>query len=90
LCAPTGIYEIDYRTASFKSVNDAMCQILGYTREELFSIGPSGLLDDNSRARFTDRMRRGRRKPASSLFNTFWTPVFTGVTELPSFAIGSV
>ena len=56
--APTGIYEIDYRGPSFISVNDAMCQILGYTREELFSIGPSGLLDDNSRARFADRIRR--------------------------------
>jgi PAS domain S-box-containing protein len=56
--APTGIYEIDYRGPSFISVNDAMCQILGYSREELFSIGPSALLDDKSRAFFADRIRR--------------------------------
>jgi len=56
--APTGIYEIDYRVPSFISLNEAMCQILGYTREELFSMGPSGLLDDESRALFADRVRR--------------------------------
>ena len=56
--APTGIYEIDYRGPSFISVNDAMCQILGYTREELFLIRPSALLDENGRALFADRIRR--------------------------------
>jgi PAS domain S-box-containing protein len=56
--APTGIYEMDYRGPRFISVNDAMCQILGYTREELFLIDPSALLDENSRARFADRIRR--------------------------------
>ncbi len=58
--APTGIHEIDSRGSEFKSVNDAMCRILGYTREELFSIGPQGLLDDNSRKLFADRIRRQR------------------------------
>ncbi len=56
--APTGIYEIDYQGPRFISVNDVICQILGYTREELFSIGPSALLDDDSRALFGDRIRR--------------------------------
>jgi two-component system cell cycle sensor histidine kinase/response regulator CckA len=56
--APTGIYEIDFRGPSFISVNDVMCQILGYTREELFSIGPVALLDEESRVRFLDRIRR--------------------------------
>jgi PAS domain S-box-containing protein len=56
--APTGIYEIDYRGPKFISINDAMCRILGYSREELFAIGPAELLDDESRARFADRIRR--------------------------------
>ena len=55
--APTGIYEIDYRRPSFVSVNDAMCQLSGYTREELFSLGPAALLDDESRKRFAERVR---------------------------------
>ncbi|MDX9821243.1 MAG: PAS domain S-box protein [Syntrophales bacterium] len=58
LYAPTGIYEIDLRDHRFLSVNDTMCRILGYTREELFSIGPSALLDEGSRAVFADRIRR--------------------------------
>jgi PAS domain S-box-containing protein len=56
--APTGIYEIDFRGPRFTSVNDAMCRILGYSREELFAIGPAGLLDEESRARFAERIRR--------------------------------
>jgi PAS domain S-box-containing protein len=56
--APTGIYEIDYRGPRFISVNDAMCRILGYSRDELFVMGPAALLDGESRALFADRIRR--------------------------------
>ncbi|MGE5740634.1 MAG: PAS domain S-box protein, partial [Candidatus Aminicenantes bacterium RBG_16_66_30] len=56
--APTGIYEIDYRVPRFISVNDAMCRVLGYSREELFALGPADLLDGESRALFSDRIRR--------------------------------
>jgi len=56
--APTGIYEIDYRVPSFLSVNDVMCKILGYTREELLAMSPAALLDDESNARFADRIKR--------------------------------
>ncbi|HSR11223.1 MAG TPA: MASE3 domain-containing protein, partial [Thermodesulfobacteriota bacterium] len=59
--APTGIYEIDYRGPKFITVNDVMCEILGYTREELFALGPAALLDEESRARFADRVRRQLR-----------------------------
>ena len=56
--APTGIYEIDFRGPRFISVNDAMCRILGYTREELLALSPSDLLDEESRTRFAARIRR--------------------------------
>jgi PAS domain S-box-containing protein len=56
--APTGIYELDFKGRKFISVNDAMCRILGYTREELFAIGPMDLLDEESRARFANRVKR--------------------------------
>jgi PAS domain S-box-containing protein len=56
--APTGIYEVDFRTGRFRSVNDAMCEILGYTREELLTMNASSLLDDEGKALFADRIRR--------------------------------
>jgi len=56
--APTAIYEIDFKGKRFVTVNDAMCQTLGYTRDELLSIGPMAVLDEESRARFADRMKR--------------------------------
>jgi PAS domain S-box-containing protein len=56
--APTGIYEIDYRGPKFIGVNDAMCRILGYSRQELLAMSPAELLDADSQARFADRIRR--------------------------------
>ncbi len=56
--APTGIYEIDYRTGRFISVNDAVCHLTGYTRDELLAMGPSELLEDESRVRFQERIKR--------------------------------
>jgi PAS domain S-box-containing protein len=56
--APTGIYEIDFRTGRFLNVNDAMTTLSGYNREELFAMGPGALLDDESNKIFTERARR--------------------------------
>ena len=57
--APTAIYEIDYKNQLFKSVNDAMCKMTGYSREELLAMNPSDLLDSESRERFKKRIKRG-------------------------------
>ena len=54
--APAAIYEIDLQTMHFTEVNDTMCQMLGYTRQELLSIRPEALLDEESRGRFRERM----------------------------------
>ncbi|HLN54725.1 MAG TPA: PAS domain S-box protein [Bacteroidales bacterium] len=55
--APTGIYEVDYRTPKLLSVNDFICEITGYSREELLSIHPSRLLDERSNLIFRDRIK---------------------------------
>jgi PAS domain S-box-containing protein len=55
--APTGIYEIDLRGKRFITVNDAMCQTLGYTRDELLAVGPMAVLNEESRRRFADRVK---------------------------------
>jgi PAS domain S-box-containing protein len=54
--APTGIYEIDIRGSRFRTVNDAMCAISGYTREELLAMNPTDLLDAESQAIFAERL----------------------------------
>ncbi len=56
--APAGIYEVDFRARRFTSVNDAMVEILGYSREELLAMSPLEILDEESRARFQTRLQR--------------------------------
>ncbi|MGE5223138.1 MAG: PAS domain S-box protein [Omnitrophica WOR_2 bacterium] len=56
--APTAIYEIDFQGPSFKSVNDAMCQMTGYSREELLAMSPFELLDEESQKKFQERYRQ--------------------------------
>ncbi|RPI39931.1 MAG: PAS domain S-box protein [Methanoregulaceae archaeon] len=56
--APAMIYETDPSGSRFLSVNDPMCSMLGYTREELMAMKPADLLDDTSRQQFADRIRR--------------------------------
>ena len=52
--APVAIYEIDCNTLQFKSVNDCMCDLTGYSEEELLSISPFDLLDTESKERFQE------------------------------------
>ncbi len=54
--APTAIYEVDFRTVRFTRVNDAMCEMSGYTREELLALSPFALLDAESQKLFHVRM----------------------------------
>jgi len=57
--APTGIFEIDLRGLRFRTVNDAMCELSGYSRDELLAMEPSALLDAESQAVLAERIRRG-------------------------------
>jgi len=43
-----GIYKIDFVNNKFTYVNDVMCKQLGYTKEELLSMGPSDILTKES------------------------------------------
>jgi len=55
--APAAIYEIDFFGNRFVSVNDIACQWTGYTREELLSMNPLSLTDEESRTRFQERIK---------------------------------
>jgi PAS domain S-box-containing protein len=56
--APSGIYEIDFRNKRFETVNDAMCLLTGYTREELLSMNPFDILDDGEKKTFQERINK--------------------------------
>ena len=56
--APTAIFEIDLAGPRFLSINEAMCSMSGYSREELYAIGPKALLDEKSQSMLTERIRR--------------------------------
>jgi PAS domain S-box-containing protein len=56
--APAVIYEMDTGGTKFITVNDTMCDILKYTREELLSIKPIDLLDQTSQINFRERVKR--------------------------------
>jgi len=56
--APTGIFEVDFSGPRFTSVNDVMSRATGYSRDELLAMNPLDLLDDESKLKFEERMRK--------------------------------
>lgn len=64
--APTGIYEIDFATKRFTSVNESMALLSGYSRVELLSMNVLDILEEESRNLFLSRiaqMSRGEKMP---------------------------
>ena len=55
--APTGIFEIDFRGPKFLSINNATLKLTGYSKEEMFALGPLGIFDDDSKKIFSDRIK---------------------------------
>jgi PAS domain S-box-containing protein len=56
--APAGIYEIDFREQRFTSVNEAMCLMTGYSCEELLTMDPFDMLDEEGRVLFRTRIAK--------------------------------
>ena len=56
--APAAIYEIDFAGPRFLSVNDGMCIMLGFSREELLAKNPNDFLVPESLARFKKRITK--------------------------------
>lgn len=65
LAGHTGILEFDIKTRRIVSVNDAVCSITGYSREELLGMDPMELLADADKGFFTDRFGKwqGGKEP---------------------------
>jgi PAS domain S-box-containing protein len=56
--APAGIYEVDLETFRFIRVNDIMCRVTGYSREELMAMSPADLITEKSMQRLSERTGR--------------------------------
>ena len=57
--APTSIYEIDLKGPRFKNVNEALCNLLSYSKRELLAMNPLDILDEESRENFEDKIKKG-------------------------------
>jgi len=51
-----GFYEISFAAERLIAVDDVACQLSGYSREELLSISPLTLFDDDSVGSFSERL----------------------------------
>jgi PAS domain S-box-containing protein len=56
--APTAIYEVDFRKNRFTSVNETMCTMSGYSREELLSMNPFEITVEEGRILFRSRIAK--------------------------------
>jgi len=56
--APAGIYEVDYETNRFISVNDVICEYTGYSRDELFTMNLFNLLTKESQPLMLTRLEK--------------------------------
>ena len=59
--APAGIFGLDLVTGKFTEVNEVICRILGYSREEFLALDPVDLLDEEGRDRLVKRIQAGAR-----------------------------
>ena len=56
--APAAIYEFEFATERFLSVNDLLCVYTGYSREEILRMSPLALLTKDSQRLLTERLKK--------------------------------
>jgi len=63
--APTAIFEFDIKMMRFSSVNEAMCRMCGYSREELYDLNPMSLLSEDDSQVLLDSIKLQRAGEAT-------------------------
>ncbi|MBU1170901.1 MAG: PAS domain S-box protein [Proteobacteria bacterium] len=56
--APAGIYEIDFISGKFVSVNDVLCEYTGYSKDEFLNFSPFALVTEQGRKILKERLKR--------------------------------
>lgn len=64
--APAGIYSIDCTNNRFTSVNNVVCNFLGYTKEALLKLEPMSILNQGSREIFLENIRNAANDKRAS------------------------
>jgi len=50
--APSGIYQVDFRTGKLIKANDVFCEYFGCSQEEITSISPYDIMTEESKKGF--------------------------------------
>lgn len=77
--APAGIYEVDYINDRFSSVNDVMCNYVGYTKEEMLQLNPSKILAQDSQKEYFERLEKLKNGEVVSLISEYKAITKNGV-----------
>jgi len=56
--APSGIYQVDFRTGKLIKANDVFCEYFGCSQEEITSISPYDIMTEESKKRFFERLNK--------------------------------
>jgi PAS domain S-box-containing protein len=56
--APTVIYQIDFRTGKFLKANDALCEYLGYSQQEITLLAPYDIMTKESQKLLLERLNK--------------------------------
>jgi PAS domain S-box-containing protein len=75
------IYKIDFITRKFTYVNDIMCKLSGWNREELLELGPEDVLTDQGIREFAERLGSLRRGDYISDTHEYEIKVKGGLTR---------
>jgi len=69
--APAGIYEVDFINNHFSSVNDVMCNYVGYTKDELLQLSPRDILAEESQKEYFERMEKLKKGEVVPLISEY-------------------
>jgi len=79
--AQSGVYEVSYLGDRFISVDDYICDSLGYSRDELLSTNPLELLDDESLNAFAELLLTEEQHEAKDYSATYHVKAKNGVVK---------
>jgi len=85
--APAGICEIDLRTQKFLRVNDVMCELTGYSQDEILSMKFYEILTENNKGLILKRLKKlfnaekGNESTELKMRDKFGKPIWVAINS---------